>query len=402
VAQIAKSIAIGLNHTVPFFKKHPIDTDLIETISLAHDLGHPPFGHNGEKALDDCMKAYGGFEGNAQTLRILSRLEKRDIRDFSNVLPPGITEDGRDDRLGLNLTYRTLAGVLKYDRCIPIRRKRSAALIKGYYASEEPLAREIKRNVLNRNSLPGFKTVECAIMDVSDDIAYSIYDLEDSFKAGFTSPLDMLAISDDLATRVAKKISQTEFPRFTKWEVIRVIRSVFEKEFGEHTPAKGITVQQYGPVLASHYLRISDSYASDGYLRSIFTSRLVTEFIQGVEVEINGTCPAVSKIALKKHVLEKVEVLKHYTYQNLIMSPRLKVAEYRGYDIVTSIFKALNRNKGFLLMPNDFQDIYSRMPSTLEKKRVICDFIAGMTDRYAVEFYGRLYSENAQTIFKPL
>lgn len=80
VAQIAKSIAIKLNNEK--FQDAAVDTDLVEVAGLAHDLGHPPFGHNGEKALDDCMKRYGGFEGNAQTLRILAKLRNRknDIR----------------------------------------------------------------------------------------------------------------------------------------------------------------------------------------------------------------------------------------------------------------------------------------------------------------------------------
>jgi dGTPase len=77
VAQIAKSIAIRLNETIPYFQTHKINTDLVEFAGLAHDLGHPPFGHNGEAELDQLMMDYGGFEGNAQTLRILSRLEKK-------------------------------------------------------------------------------------------------------------------------------------------------------------------------------------------------------------------------------------------------------------------------------------------------------------------------------------
>ena len=86
VAQIAKSIALRINGEHEYFKKYSIDLDLVETAALAHDLGHPPFGHNGEKALDECMRDKGGFEGNAQTLRVLARLEKKELE-------PGASED---------------------------------------------------------------------------------------------------------------------------------------------------------------------------------------------------------------------------------------------------------------------------------------------------------------------
>ncbi|MGI6366389.1 MAG: hypothetical protein ACOX2G_11835 [Bacillota bacterium] len=86
----------------------------------------------------------------------------------------------------------------------------------------------------------------------------------------------------------------------------------------------------------------------------------------------------------------------------LINSSRLKVAENRGKEIVKMIFNKLNAPDGDLLLPEDFQRIYSNLKNRTHRKRIICDFIAGMTDRYALEFYGRLFSENPQTIFKPL
>ncbi|MGH7908693.1 MAG: deoxyguanosinetriphosphate triphosphohydrolase family protein [Thermodesulfobacteriota bacterium] len=139
VAQIAKSIAIRINNTVEFFKNAEFNTepDVPEIAGLAHDLGHPPFGHNGEKALDDYMKPYGGFEGNAQTFRILTKIEKRQKK--ANSSEYGIGKDGDDRRLGLNLTYRTLAAILKYDRSIPKKRKKDDELVKGYYHSEESI-----------------------------------------------------------------------------------------------------------------------------------------------------------------------------------------------------------------------------------------------------------------------
>jgi dGTPase len=149
---------------------------------------------------------------------------------------------------------------------------------------------------------------------------------------------------------------------------------------------------------------ISDSIASNGYLRAGLTSNLVGRFIRGVRLEqFDDEIPALSKIGLDAQILEEVEVLKHVTYQSLIMSPRLKVAEYRGREIVKSLFDVLtNRNDhGYRLLPQDVQALYHEIDSEYQA-RVICDFIAGMTDRYAIEFLGRLTSENPETFFKPL
>lgn len=122
VAQIAKSIAIRLNHlVVEEFGEDvgEIDTDLVELVSFAHDLGHPPFGHTGEYALQEKMFEAGGFEGNAQTLRILARLEKRQTIQAGHTTDFVEFADGKDLRAGLNLCFRSLAAVLKYDHRYP-------------------------------------------------------------------------------------------------------------------------------------------------------------------------------------------------------------------------------------------------------------------------------------------
>jgi dGTPase len=141
VAQIAESIAFRLNSEEPFFRDDPLDTRLCAVAGLIHDLGHPPFGHNGEKALDDKMRRYGGFEGNAQSLRIIARLEKK-VR---------YSEDecgGSDPRAGLNLTYRTIASALKYDQQIPHTRGKAGLFGSGHersvrarFAAARPSAR---------------------------------------------------------------------------------------------------------------------------------------------------------------------------------------------------------------------------------------------------------------------
>jgi dGTPase len=418
VAQIAKSIAIRINSTVPYFRASPIDADLVETAALAHDLGHPPFGHNGEFALDRCMRNAGGFEGNAQTLRILAKLEKRDTRRFANLIhEPAL--DGRDNRAGLNLTYRTLAAVLKYDREIPRRsaRRRNRGVVKGYYHTEASLVAAIKRHV-GVPARGGFRTVECAIMDIADDIAYSTYDLEDSFKANFLTPLTMVAAPFEVAQNVARTVSKrlniyypdlpTRDRQFTAGDVYVTILGIFDSVF---TPQPEIIQDLVdgrldGPAavaeIAAAVSEASSKAASIGYFRTRLTSDFVGTFIRGVNVTLNAAYPTHSKVRLDLDIFKQVEVLKNFAYESLIMSPMLKVAEHRGMDIVTGIFDALSAKDGHLLMPDDFRLMYDGLRSRDEKRRVICDFIAGMTDRYAIQFYSRLFGTDPETIYSPL
>jgi dGTPase len=245
VAQIATGIALNLN--AKELKDNPVDEHLVHLAALAHDIGHPPFGHNGEKVLDNKMQKYGGFEGNAQTLRILARLEKKETVDFpvTTVTAEPIGVDHTDKRLGLNLTYRSLASVMKYDRQLPeteeerkaeAERKRpgfSKRPVKGYYNEESDLVGRIK-NAVAPGHTGTFKTLECSIMDLADDIAYSTYDLEDAFKAEFLSPIGMAAATADekseIVAEINEKISEeyrTSRKPLTVDEIDSCLRSVF-------------------------------------------------------------------------------------------------------------------------------------------------------------------------------
>ncbi len=407
VAQIAKGIAERINSSVDFFKQHPIDRDLVETAALAHDLGHPPFGHNGEKALDDAMKKYGGFEGNAQTLRILTKLEKKATlnQHFAPV------ENGIDQRNGLNLCYRTLAAVLKYDEEIPLQREQGDALKKGYYHTERDIVEKIKRNVLRGNKSKRLKTIECQIMDIADDISYSTYDLEDAFKGGFLSPLGILSSKHELINKVAERASVSE----------NEVRLILGKTYGQIFDEKGIRelvrlasengiTDQFGVTrfvansAGIEAFDLSQRICTNGYFRTNHTSTLVNEIMGGVEVgEVDDQFPALTEVKLKPEIRKEVEVRKRYTYCAVIESARLKITEFRGYDIVKEIFETLidETRKGYNLLPDDYRELYEGFKNEGLKRRVICDFIAGMTDQYAVEFYARLKSENPKTIFKP-
>lgn len=446
VAQVAKSIATKLNEELHILHQNPINLDLVEIAGLAHDLGHPPFGHNGEEALDDLMKEYGGFEGNAQTLRILSKLEKKEICSkyiFNETIDKyGVDEQGQDFRVGLNLTYRTLASILKYDLIIPEKREKNDRIVKGYYKSEADLVKRLKKKVSKgryQEDFGKFKTLECQIMDIADDISYSTYDLEDALKAGFLNPFDIMSSNDDIINKVSEKVSKRNKEMFGdddkifgKDEVLKVIFSIFssfQKMF--NFKSLGVDTGYFERLLIDKdvyryrtnnhknieslfeyaiFEIVGKSYNSmielsqSGYLRTRLTSDLIDHFIDGVNLDnLNDEIPALSTIKIDRDKFNTIETLKHLVFELITMSPRLKVVEYRGYEIIESIFNALDEDNGYLLLPDDFRALYTCFKNDIaKKKRVICDFIAGMTDRYAIEFYSRLKSENAQTIFKPI
>lgn len=422
VAQVARSVAKRLNH---LFEEERgatlgIDLDLVEFAASAHDLGHPPFGHQGEEALDRLMVKHGGFEGNAQTLRILARVEKRlegmETGEDGVVL---VDELGRDMRAGLNLTFRSLASIIKYDSEIPSERPKPKKgekhkVAKGYYASEKVLVHRIKKEVLGDHYGRPLKTLECSIMDVADDIAYSTYDLEDALKAGFIEPLAMLnqrvgfykRIADKMTSAAEKEGREREYSVERVIEILRrlmgkyVLGDFETEEFDEliYRSESPEEIERHALDLARLAASTSEDFAKDGYFRSRLSSRLVGQFVRGVELNMDGDLPALWRAQLKDDVWEEVEALKTFTYETQIESPRLRVAEYRGSEIVTRVFKVLSKSPN--LLPYDVRRFYDACDPA-ECPRAICDYVASMTDRYLIEFYGRLTSENPQTIFKP-
>jgi len=287
-------------------------------------------------------------------------------------------------------------------------------ICKGYYSSEEEIVKKIKKNVIGKQKYKGdFKTIECQIMDVADDIAYSTYDLEDSLKAGFLSPMEIL--SDTLDQHFMLRIAEIVTKRTTvKFDLEDVVISLLVLFFDTGLFESDSILDEIRGAANDRdmYLRVarkgveayaaSNLVASNGYYRSELTSGLVDKFINGVEVIWNEENPVFSEVRFSDDIFPLVEVLKNYTYVKFIESNRLKVAEYRGFRIVKETFETLNSNAGSNLLPNDFKEWYDKAPNETEKRRVICDFIAGMTDKYLIEFYGRLNSENPQSIFKPI
>src|SRR6202789_1319154 len=163
VAQIARALARQLG----------LDEDLTETLALAHDLGHPPFGHAGERALDICLKAHGGFDHNAQTLRVVTALEHR-YPDFD----------------GLNLTWESLEGIVKHNG--PLTDKSGAAV--GRYRGHGIPAGISEYNGIYDLELWSFASLEAQVAAIADDIAYDAHDIDDGLRAGLFGIDDLKAI----------------------------------------------------------------------------------------------------------------------------------------------------------------------------------------------------------------
>lgn len=418
VAQIAKSIAFRLNATAEEFRQEgmAINPDIVEFAGLAHDLGHPPFGHNGEEALDECMDKDGGFEGNAQTLRIVGTLEKKKIDGRNG--PFG--ERGEDQRRGLNLTYRSLGSLLKYDREISKKRNQRPKAyrsrpMKGYYCQDRRLVAAVKKHIIGDEKIDAFKTIECSIMDIADDIAYSTYDLEDNFKAGFLTPLGLLSLDDEIYEAAAKEIEQRiekPYPehkghRVDARDVQCLLRDIVrdmlfgvDEEYDSYLSDNEFSADVKKFRVGVEVQSLSQKLACDGYQRVQFTSGLVQRFLEGLEVVPHPKHAQLHGVRLNFETFLWVEALKNLTFHAVIRSPGMQVVEYRGKDIVKAIFEALAEPKGERLLPGDFGTACNMSPHT--KMRTVCDFVAGMTDRYAMEFYARLRGSGQVTVHKPL
>jgi dGTPase len=421
VAQIAKSIALKLNKNLE--AKNQIDLDLVELAGMAHDIGHPPFGHQGEEVLAECMLEHGGFEGNAQTLRALSKIEKKIIHKNGFLSKAGFDDNGKDLRGGLNLTYRSLASILKYNSNITEQIKENAGsgklVFKGYYNTEKDLVEKIIKWVGGGYPLDSFKTVECQIMDIADDITYSTYDLEDAFKAGFISPVDMLIqdnfFYEEISREVNSILQKDEFSN--KREVIDpekikdIISDLFKFLFELPAEIEGIkklgrkdlSGEEYSFLTNQYTTRYNELITKNGYTRGHFSSQLIKQTINNIKFEFNPEKPAFSKIWLETSDLIRVEILKRIAFKTQILSPKLQAQELRGQRIVRKIFEYLKPNgeNPPKLLPDDFKTIYIQKPNDKNHQyRTICDYIACMTDRYAIEFYGRITSENPSSIFK--
>ncbi|KZL18891.1 Deoxyguanosinetriphosphate triphosphohydrolase [Pseudovibrio axinellae] len=382
VAQIASGLVLSLrhNHANHIANKYlPCQTQ-VQTISYCHDLGHPPFGHGGEVALNYCMRNHGGFEGNGQTLRLISRLEKMSKNH------------------GLNFTRRTLLGTLKYPApfsktnngnqpvlnavptALQLIDRESAKPPKCYLDSESDIVEWVlsplsasDRNEFTRvtakegkSGKTSYKSFDCSIMDLADDIAYGVHDFEDAIA------LNM--------------VNEQQFRAFVKPEQFQS----FIDSLNQQHPGKQNSNGFDG--IVEHL------FTGEANMRKMRISQLVHHFISSVYIAENGGLSEPQlryKAALPSHVMPLLNCLKSFVFERVIKSPGVQQLEFKGQKMVVSVFEVLQSE------PQSFlpEATYKTYMDAGEDMRVICDHIAGMTDNYLMKTYDRLFSPRMGSIF---
>lgn len=384
VAQIASGIAKQLGFSFP---QHPAssllpDRALIQAIGLTHDFGHPPFGHGGEVALNYCMPADQGFEGNGQTLRILARLE-----DFS-------------ESAGANLTRRAMLGILKYP--VPFFQARNPDVIpklaerpttlriidtdackppKCYLDSEQeivdwilqPLTDHDRREFQTWNgdkgkhNKPRHKSLDCSIMDAADDIAYGVHDLEDAIALHLISKERFVSAVEGKCPSLLEELKK----RYPDENEDTVFSRMVEGLFGESGQRKR------------------------------YIGRLVHHFIAAVEYdERMEFIEPLLKYRARVRQPERafLDVLQKLVVDEVIKSPNVQHLEFKGQGMVVAVFEALQSDPKRLL-PADALKKYQQSGGDL---RVICDHVAGMTDNYLLKTYERLFAPRLGSVFDKL
>jgi dGTPase len=400
VAEIATRIAHKLNTSSTLAGRYKIDYDLVTCAALLHDIGHPPFGHSGEEALNEMMAAHRlSFEGNAQTLRLVTRLENR--------LGRGNSVDGvYDDPRGLNLTVGTLASILKYDKRWrrPQEKKDSLPkIIKAYYPEEGTTVDAIKRRLQVKGRL---YTLECQIMDLADDIAYSAYDLEDAMEGSIITPFDFISVDDETLGRITADVEkqlQKREPKTTisSKEVLEELAKVFGTILKfRHRDNYRMNQWRDRVVFVARSHNEAILHAKNPLIRRQFLETLIEGNIEEIEVELNADQPFMSVLKPHPERLRTMECMKAFNYHKVISSRKLQIPHYRAKLIIKSLFEALCKDPdGVLLSDVERAQLAKFDEDDPRRLRLICDVIAGMTDREAVKLFNHLNSGNDLSVF---
>ena len=367
VAQIGSGLLRHLKKQHPEFTNFPSGS-LLETLCLAHDIGHPPFGHGGEIALNYMMREHGGFEGNAQTLRIVSKLEP-----YSN-------------GYGMNLTRRTLLGFIKYPAFIddlwhsipPLSEQRSFIKAdhwrpaKGLYNDDkdvfdwimEPLSNNDKALLSSHYKVDEFrakthyKSIDSAIMELADDIAYAVHDLEDAIAT------EVLTLAD--------------------WQNHALVQLQELDSAWLTTHLSSITAR-----LFSHH----------EYERKDAIGELVNTFIIKAQLVVQNADFESEilqyTVSLPDEFAEILNVLKHFVFKRLIREPKMQQVEFKGQNLLIELFSAFASDP-MRLLPETTQEMWLNAHQQGDNAmRIICDYLSGMSDEYAYKTYQRLFLPSA-------
>ncbi len=365
VAQVGRRLAEKLARQQKDLTTHyGIEPDAVEAACLAHDLGHPPFGHLAESALNTLAgEAIEGFEGNAQSFRIIAELAFRS-----------------DEYNGLNLTYQTLRGVLKYPWTYPNRppeRKEKW----GAYTSE---ATAFKHAVLDSGG-PVKRTPESEMMDWADDLTYAIHDVEDFYRAGLI-PLHLLRPAQKGSAPLAERSRFLDYV----WSKIGSI-----SELADATQADLDEI--FGQLIFT-FFKLQSSYEGTqrdrARLRS-FTSQLVSRYINGLTISEPG---GGSTVVRNKDLEKEIAVLKQLTWFYVIEAPGLAVQQHAQRQIIRYLFNAFMHEtnvKSSRLLPPYYKERLDDMvkkhgSGTVRNRRVVVDLIAGMSESQVYAVYQRL------------
>lgn len=367
-SQIGQGIASQLrNKYTDLTAELGLNEQLIEALCLAHDIGHPPFGHGGEVALHYMMHQHGGFEGNGQTFRIISKLEP-------------YTPD-----VGMNLSRRSILGLIKYPNFInaltnqdivpsikqPVSHRQIKASQwhppKGLYKCDkemfewvlEPLSNNDSELFMSFNSVKGkhsktrFKSFDCSIMELADDIAYGIHDLEDAIVMGIINKTQFI---EEVALPIKNKL---DIPLANN--ILALADKLFSHLHHERKDAIGALVNTF--------------------ITAIEVSSICNDFDEKL-LAYNAVFPAPYDLALTE--------FKTFVYQRVIRKPEIQLLEYKGQQVVMELFEAFASDPARLLPENTRQ----RWLSAEEQGngyRVISDYISGMTDGFASKLWGNLF-----------
>ncbi|MGK0309563.1 MAG: dGTPase [Lentimonas sp.] len=359
VAKISRSICEYLRGSSTHLSNtFYIDADLTEAVGLAHDLGHPPFGHIGERKLNELMKPHGGFEGNAQTLRILTELLYE---------RPGKTK-------GIAPTRAFLDGVMKYKalytECAKLPDGSSSYPENHFIYNEQVSWRDrlfgdnaIPDELKTHKALNSFKSIECQIMDWADDAAYSINDIVDGIHARYINVgrLKEWATTQELTAAEDKLLDKL-------CQIIREDR--YESYFGARI---GLFV--YGCTLVPR----------SGFLSSETSRHAFT-------LEVDPIIEAESKL------------YKRIALDLIFCSPQLQQVEFKRGYILQKLFDALHEHcidkneKSLRILPVQEHELIEQESTDEGRYRRLCDYIASLTDSLAVRTYKRLYDPDFSLI----